>query len=150
VAGTSTGAIKYVVTLSAERREQLEVVINSGKRPAQLITKARILLKADVSEAGKVWTDRMIAAALDISVNTVAGARRQLVEEGFEATAAQIQPELRASAHFRRRGRSQVDRAGLLPGSQGLPASEPEVARSEYPRTERRRDTERQYDRTDS
>jgi len=86
VAGTSTGAKKYVVKLSAEERERLEALISSGKRSAQLITKARILLKADASEAGEGWTDREIAAALDTSVNTVGSARRQLVEEGFEAT----------------------------------------------------------------
>jgi DNA-binding transcriptional regulator YhcF (GntR family) len=86
VAGTSTGAIKYVVKLSTEERERLEALISSGKRSAQLITKARILLKADASEAGEGWTDREIAAALDVSINTVANARRQLVEEGFEAT----------------------------------------------------------------
>jgi len=88
VAGTSAGAIKYVVKLSTEERERLETLISSGKRSAQLITKARILLKADASEAGEGWTDRKIAAALDASINTVASARRQLVEEGFEATLA--------------------------------------------------------------
>lgn len=86
MAETSIGAIKYVVKLSTEEREQLQALISSGKRSAQLITKARILLKADVSEAGDGWTDREIATALDASINTVANARRQLVEEGFEAT----------------------------------------------------------------
>jgi len=86
VAGTNTGVKKYVVKLSAEERERLEVVVSSGKRSAQLITKARILLKADTSDAGEGWTDREIAAALDTSVNTVGSARRQLVEEGFAAT----------------------------------------------------------------
>jgi transposase len=86
VAGPNTGAIKYVVKLSTEEREQLGALISSGKRSAQLITKARILLKADASEVGEGWTDREIAAALDVSINTVANARRQLVEEGFEAT----------------------------------------------------------------
>src|ERR1700683_2780738 len=69
-----------------EERERLEAVISSGKRSAQLITKARILLKPDSSDAGDGWTDSEIAAALDASVNTVGSARRQLVEEGFEAT----------------------------------------------------------------
>jgi hypothetical protein len=32
------------------------VCIHKGKRSAQLLTKARILLKADVSEAGKGWS----------------------------------------------------------------------------------------------
>jgi hypothetical protein len=86
VGGTSIGAIKYVVKLSTEERERLQALISSGKRSAQLITKARVLLKADVSEAGEGWTDREIASALDASINTVASARRQLVEEGFEAT----------------------------------------------------------------
>ena len=86
MAGTSTGAKKYVVKLSAEERERLEALISSGKRSAQLITKAKDPLKADASAAGEGWTDREIAAALDTSVNTVGSARRQLVEEGFEAT----------------------------------------------------------------
>ena len=53
MAGTSTGTVKYVVKLSAEERERLEALIRSGKRSAQLITKARILLKADASELGE-------------------------------------------------------------------------------------------------
>jgi len=47
--------------------------------------KARILLKADASEAGEGWTDSQIARALDTSVATVGRTRQQLVEEGFEA-----------------------------------------------------------------
>ena len=43
--------------LSAEEREQLDTLIHAGKRPAQQLTKARILLKADVSEAGEGWRD---------------------------------------------------------------------------------------------
>ena len=58
MAGTNTGVKKYVVKLSAEERERLEVVVSSGKRSAQLITKARIPLKADTSDAGEGWTDR--------------------------------------------------------------------------------------------
>ena len=60
-------------------------VNRSGKRSAQLLTKARILLKADVSEAGEGWSDSKIAAALDTSIANVERTRRQLVEEGFEA-----------------------------------------------------------------
>ena len=86
MAETDTGAKKYVVRLSTEERGRLEALTGSGKRSAQLITKARILLKADTSDAGEGWTDREIAAALDTSLNTVGSARRQLVEEGFEAT----------------------------------------------------------------
>src|SRR6184192_589951 len=45
---------KYVVRLSGEERERLETLIRKGKSPARRVLKARILLKADVSEAGKV------------------------------------------------------------------------------------------------
>ena len=76
---------KYVVRLSAEERDQLASLIRSGNRAAQLLTKARILLKADVSEAGEGWSDARIAEALDTSVATIQRTSRQLVEEGFEA-----------------------------------------------------------------
>jgi transposase len=76
---------KYVVNLSQEERDRLDEFIRKGKRPAQLLTKARILLKADISEAGEGWSDSRIAEALDTSVATVERTRRQLVEEGFEA-----------------------------------------------------------------
>ena len=79
---------KYVVRLSAEERAQLEELIRKGKRSAQLLTKARILLKADVSELGKGWSDSRIAVALDTSIATVERTRRQLVEEGLEAVLA--------------------------------------------------------------
>src|SRR5271165_3655294 len=57
----------------------------AGKHPAQLLTKARILLKADVSEAGEGWSDSAISEALDTSINNIGRTRRRLVEEGFEA-----------------------------------------------------------------
>ena len=75
----------YVVRLSAEEREELASLIRSGNRAAQLLTKARILLKADVSKAGEGWSDSWIAEALDTSVATIERTRRHLVEEGFEA-----------------------------------------------------------------
>ena len=85
MAGKKNAVKKYVVRLSAEEREQIASMLRSGKRAAQLLTKARILLKADVSEAGEGWSDSKIAAALDTSVANVERTRRQLVEEGFEA-----------------------------------------------------------------
>ena len=51
--GKEIAVRKYVVRLSAEERAQLDELIRKGKRSAQLLTKARILLKADVSERVK-------------------------------------------------------------------------------------------------
>ena len=76
---------KYVVTLSDEEREQLELQqSNKGKHPARHLLRARILLKADASDAGDGWSDGQIAAALDTSVDTVARTRQRLVEGGLE------------------------------------------------------------------
>ena len=76
---------KYVVRLSPEERERLDTLIRSGKHPARKLTRARILLKADVGEAGEGWSDSQIAAALDTGLTTVARIRQQLVEEGLES-----------------------------------------------------------------
>ena len=88
MAGKEIAVKKYVVRLDAEERDRLDKLIRKGKRSAQLLTKARILLKADVSDAGEGWSDSRIAAALDTSIATVERTRRQLVEEGFEAVLA--------------------------------------------------------------
>src|SRR5262249_13949679 len=76
---------KYVVRLTGEERERLETLIRKGKSPARRVLKARILLKADVSEAGKGWSDNRIIDALETSPSMVYRVRKQLVEEGFEA-----------------------------------------------------------------
>lgn len=76
---------RYIVRLSDEERERLNTLIHIGKHPARQLMKARILLKADASEAGDGWSDSQIAAALDTSIDTVARTRQQLVEEGFES-----------------------------------------------------------------
>jgi transposase len=76
---------KYVVRLSGEERERLEELIRKGKSPAQRLLKARILLKADASEAGEGWSDSRIIEALETSASMIYRVRRQLVEEGFEA-----------------------------------------------------------------
>ncbi len=43
----------YDVMVSDEERERLPALIRAGKSTAQILTRARILLKADVSEAGE-------------------------------------------------------------------------------------------------
>ncbi len=74
-----------MVGLSGEERARLEDLIRKGERAGHVLTRARILVKADVSEAGDGWSDSRIAEALDTSIATIERTRRQLVEEGFEA-----------------------------------------------------------------
>ena len=76
---------KYVVKLSDDERIRLNDLIGKGKSPAKRLLKARILLKADASEAGSGWSDSRIIEALETCTSTVYRVRRQLVEEGFEA-----------------------------------------------------------------
>lgn len=76
---------KYIIDLSQQERQVLKRFISSGRRSAQLFTRARILLKADQSEEGPGWLDEQISQALDITVQTVERIRKQLVEEGFDA-----------------------------------------------------------------
>jgi hypothetical protein len=82
---------KYVVRLSGDERQQLEALIRRGKGPARRLLKARILLKADVSDSGQGWSDSKIISALDTSAAMVYRVRKQLVEEGFEAVLSRKQ-----------------------------------------------------------
>ena len=85
MAGKDIAVKKYVVRLSAEEREHLQTLMRKGKSPAKRLLKARILLKADVSEVGEGWSDGRIIRALDTSASMIYRVRKQLVEEGFEA-----------------------------------------------------------------
>src|SRR5260221_14587279 len=82
---------RYVVKLQGEERKQLEALIGKGKSPAQRLLKARILLKADVSEADEGWSDSRIITALETSPSMVYRVRKQLVEEGLEAVLSRKQ-----------------------------------------------------------
>ena len=91
---------KYVVRLSGEEREQLETLIRKGKSPASRMLKARILLKADVSEAGSGWSDNEIIEALETSPSMVYRVRKDLVEEGLEAVLGRKQRAMPAIARI--------------------------------------------------
>ena len=82
---------KYVVRLSDEERGRLETLLRKGKSPAQRLLKARILLKADISQSGEGWSDSRIIEALETSASIVYRVRKQLVEEGFEAVLSRKQ-----------------------------------------------------------
>jgi hypothetical protein len=76
---------KYVVTLTAAERDELTGLIAAGKAAAQKLAHARILLKADAADGGPGWTDDRIAAAVEVSTDTVGRVRQRFVEQGVEA-----------------------------------------------------------------
>jgi poly-gamma-glutamate capsule biosynthesis protein CapA/YwtB (metallophosphatase superfamily) len=59
--------------------------VKRAQVPAREVLKARILLKADASEAGVAWSDGEIAEPLDTSTDTIARTRQQFVEGGLDA-----------------------------------------------------------------
>jgi hypothetical protein len=119
VARKEVAVKKYVVKLGNEEREQLNSMINKGKHPARYLLKARILLKADASDAGEGWSDSQIAAALVTSVDTVARTRQRLVEEGVEgALKRHHSPASARQRVFDGEGRGETNRAHPVPTAQ--------------------------------
>ena len=76
-------AKKYVVRLTDEERETLEVLIRRGKTAAYKIKHANILLMADAN--GPAWIDQQIADAFHVHTNTAFNVRQRFVEEGLES-----------------------------------------------------------------
>jgi len=76
---------RYLVTLTADEREQLEVLVRAGRRSARTITRARILLKADQADGGPAWEDGRIAEAFGCGHRTVERVRERCVTAGLDA-----------------------------------------------------------------
>ena len=76
--------VKFIVRLVPEERQQLMDLVTKGKRAASVLTRARILLKADTAADGPAWNDDAIAEAVESSVSTVHRVRQAFVEEGLE------------------------------------------------------------------
>jgi hypothetical protein len=150
VVGNEIAVKKYAVRLSAEERAQLDGLIRKGKRSAELLTKARILLKADVSDVGEGWSDSRIAAALDTSIATIERTRRQLVEEGFEAVLTRkYNPNSARPRIFD--GAAEAKLIALtLSGPRRFRPLEPAPARGEGRRTAHCRARQRQHHRADA
>jgi transposase len=72
-------AKRYVVELTEGERAHLRDLLRRGKASVRMVTRARVLLKADEGR-----TDEAIAAALDVGTATVGRIRRRFVEEGLE------------------------------------------------------------------
>jgi len=73
------GRAKYIVDLTEEERERLRALLRGGKAPVRMVTRARVLLKADEG-----YTDEAVATALEVGTATVSRIRQRFVEEGLE------------------------------------------------------------------
>jgi transposase-like protein len=86
-------AYPYRVFLTDEQRARLRTLVGSGAAPARMLTRARILLKADHGEGGPGWSDAAIAGALDVNPSTVLRVRRQFAAEGLGPTLERKRPD---------------------------------------------------------
>ena len=82
---------KYLVTLTPDERDHLDALLRKGKASALVLTRARILLKAD-ADGPDAWPDDRIAQALDVCRMTVMRARQQFAAEGLDATLHKKKP----------------------------------------------------------
>ncbi len=84
-------AKKHIIELTAHERAALEKVSHSNRHSIREKTRARILFRSDTSqsrEAGGSQGDSEIAAALKVSVQTVANVRQRAKQRGAVACLA--------------------------------------------------------------
>ncbi len=86
-------AYLYRIVLTENQRAELRTLIGSGHGAARLLTRARILLKADHGDGGPGWSDAAIAGALDVNASTVLRVRRQFVTDGLATTLHRKRPD---------------------------------------------------------
>jgi hypothetical protein len=77
--------VKYIVRLELAERQLLLDLATKGKRAASVLTRARVLRKADAGAGGPGCSDEDIAEAVETSLSSVHRVRQAFVEEGLEA-----------------------------------------------------------------
>jgi len=78
--------MRYKVTLARGERLELLEITKKGKRSAQIIRNALILLNCDQGEYGGKKKSPDIASILQIGERTIDRVKKLFVEEGFEST----------------------------------------------------------------
>jgi len=79
------GMEKYIVTLSAEEREQLEAIVSKGSHQSRKIINGLILLNCDVSSGRARRSTQEVAAVLHVSERKIDRVKKRFVEEGYDA-----------------------------------------------------------------
>ena len=72
---------KYIVSLMEEEQKELRGIIGKRNEKAQVVKRAYVLLGAD--ENGEHLSDTQIAQRYKVTVRSIEGLRKRLVEEGF-------------------------------------------------------------------
>jgi len=78
---------KYIVDLTAEERDELQLLLRSGKTAVRKLTRAQILLQADDG-----LTDAEIAEHLGTCVPTIERTRKRFVEENLDCLTERPRP----------------------------------------------------------
>jgi hypothetical protein len=76
--------VRYKVTLTAEEREQLEVLTKKGKHESRTVLLARALLLCDNNQPEPPWATADIYKALGMSDRTVERLKKRFVEDGLD------------------------------------------------------------------
>lgn len=84
---------QYIVKLSEAERARLRTLVGGGTAPARMLSRARILLKANQGAGGPGWADGAIAEALEVGRATVARVRRAYVAAGLDAALTPKAPD---------------------------------------------------------
>ena len=84
---------QHVVVLTGAERTRLRTLIASGEAPARQLARARVLLKVDAGQAGPRWTDAEAAAAVEVSVRTVARVRAEWIGGGVDGVLERKPPD---------------------------------------------------------
>ena len=79
------GTKLYVVRLSQEERDELTLLVRTGRAAAYKRTHAQVLLGCDQGDFGPAWADAKVAEATGVSMRTVVYVRQRLVEQGLTA-----------------------------------------------------------------
>jgi hypothetical protein len=78
-------AILHPVVLSPAERDQLTALVRAGRRPARLLTRARILLLLDCGPCGPAKSDAQIHETLGPALRTLSRLREAFARLGLRA-----------------------------------------------------------------
>ncbi|QYO63619.1 helix-turn-helix domain-containing protein [Leptolyngbya sp. 7M] len=77
---------KFIVSLSANERQILRKIIRDDSTSASEIKIARVLLRSDINNRGRRWTDKAIGETFDVKPAFVKRVKKRFVRDGLDST----------------------------------------------------------------